>query len=960
MTQKEFEQCIEFLGKVPLFHLQLPRSERPRVARALKRIIWEEGDEIIKQGQVGSSFFLILKGTAGVIVDDGSGEPDERATLSAGDHWGGKSLTERRPNMATIVTKEQTITLMMSREDFERLGLNKKLRFPYRPAIYEGRGVKDKISVDARADETATHTHSNQELDFLCGALKSNPNLRALTFLDEQTLTDIAGKAQMKQVQKGTEITRLGDYGEDFFVISKGSFEVIPATVSTGSKERSSAEAMLARTTMIQRLVRKQHFMASMLQSKTFKKSARATSMMPIIRTSSKSTASKIGLRSTDDEVVTQIRKEQKRSAQDLTLLIPGSPGLQSFSQDCASPVYAENLCLGDRVERIGARSSHDKVGKVVSVDTGRKGEVVVVFNGNLEKMHCQVEHIRRVKEPAPMGVLKPGDSFGELSLLYNTRREATVRARENGVIYTIGRQKFKDCFSGATLHLDEYNELLNEVVMLQQLLNTERQEIARNAIGLEVFEPGQTVIVDGRVRALPHFYIIAKGSSIISKGGKELVCLTRGGHFGERAIMRNEEAAEADVKAGPDGMTCLAIAGETLKSLHLKFDDKVRDAYNNVPDVKLSIDEYYQYRLRAVNSDVTSQSTLDLRFEDLRSVCKLGGGGFGEVFLVRHESGKEYAMKKMSKGYVLQQRASRQIVSERDTLMNCDSPFIVKLYQTFKDEQYVYMMLEAATGGELYELLTEHPRVLLQDNPRGSASLFYVACISEALGHLHERCIAYRDLKLENVLLDKKGYLKLCDMGFARFVLGKTTTLLGTPQYLAPEMIDFPHSHDCSVDWWALGVVCFELLTLQSPWDNEGHDGSDIMAELLAIRRSHEAGPDVHLIPSQMMSTRDFVTRLLCPNPRRRLGAHNDVMEIREHAWPLAQDFDWSALVKRELRAPFLPRRCKAEQAAEDAKRVRAPDSTSSVGGVSSLSNESSKLFVECDEQDSEWAEGF
>merc|ERR1712113_812902 len=133
--------------------------------------------------------------------------------------------------------------------------------------------------------------------------------------------------------------------------------------------------------------------------------------------------------------------------------------------------------------------------------------------------------------------------------------------------------------------------------------------------------------------------------------------------------------------------------------------------------------------------------------------------------------------------------------------------------------------MGEPVLGGSLYDLTLSYTKIFIEDHPRGSNSAFYVACIIAGLEHLHERKIVYRDMKPENIILDTRGYGKVVDMGLARFVIGKTNTAVGTPDYMAPEVIDPPHYHDSTVDWWSLGVLTFELLCRQPPFDDEGLD---------------------------------------------------------------------------------------------------------------------------------------
>mmetsp|Transcript_7211 Transcript_7211/g.20489 ORF Transcript_7211/g.20489 Transcript_7211/m.20489 type:complete len:289 (-) Transcript_7211:13-879(-) len=234
--------------------------------------------------------------------------------------------------------------------------------------------------------------------------------------------------------------------------------------------------------------------------------------------------------------------------------------------------------------------------------------------------------------------------------------------------------------------------------------------------------------------------------------------------------------------------------------------------------------------------------------------------------------------------------------------MLMVDSPFVIRLFRTFRDSKSVYFLLEAALGGTLLELLHRRTEIFAEDTPRGSSTAFYVACLISALEHLHERNIVHRDVKPENVLLDNSGYAKLGDMGFARFILGKSNTLVGTPDYMSPEMIDFPHTHTVAVDWWALGVVAFELLTGQVPFEDAGM--GDQMARLVAIRRSQEH----HRLDFPFYFpcvAKGFVRDLLQKMPSR-LGAQRGAEEVRGHHMFAELGFDFEALQNLQLDSPW------------------------------------------------------
>ena len=232
------------------------------------------------------------------------------------------------------------------------------------------------------------------------------------------------------------------------------------------------------------------------------------------------------------------------------------------------------------------------------------------------------------------------------------------------------------------------------------------------------------------------------------------------------------------------------------------------------------------------VHKDETEEETLDraqrkkkniLYLNDFHILSTLGTGTFGRVRLVKHRSDNQeqdpLALKRLKKSAIIKLKQIDHVKSEKNVLSIIDHPFIVNLKGYFQTPSHIYMLLDYACGGELFTLLRREGRFA------NDVALFFASEILLAFDYLHGMDIAYRDLKPENLLIDKEGHVKITDFGFAKVVKDKTYTLCGTPEYLAPEIIQ-SKGHNKNVDWWALGVLVFEMLAGYPPFYDDNPMG--------------------------------------------------------------------------------------------------------------------------------------
>lgn len=160
-----------------------------------------------------------------------------------------------------------------------------------------------------------------------------------------------------------------------------------------------------------------------------------------------------------------------------------------------------------------------------------------------------------------------------------------------------------------------------------------------------------------------------------------------------------------------------------------------------------------------------------------------------------------------LHKKKIIELKQIDHIKNEKNILAGANHPFIVNLVEAFQDKLNLYLVFDFVQGGEIFRLLRKE-NIFPND-----VALFYIAEITLALQYLHERKVAYRDLKPENLLIGSDGHLRITDFGFAKKIIDRSYTLCGTPEYLAPEII-MGQGHNEGVDWWALGILLYEMLS--------------------------------------------------------------------------------------------------------------------------------------------------
>jgi len=314
-------------------------------------------------------------------------------------------------------------------------------------------------------------------------------------------------------------------------------------------------------------------------------------------------------------------------------------------------------------------------------------------------------------------------------------------------------------------------------------------------------------------------------------------------------------------------------------------------------------------------------------KLSDFQHLDVIGRGAFGEVRIVREKVGKTiYAMKTMAKKQLVQSKKIPSIKAEREILAASDNPWIVRMYFSFQDQTFLYLIMEYCPGGDLMSIL------MREDTLSIGWTQFYMAELCEAIHSVHKLDYVHRDIKPDNILIDTSGHIKLSDFGLSKKFTNTTSnqqsgfegsvgggegptkrgagpkdrrkykrqrrellySTVGTPDYMAPEILQ-QRGYTSGVDWWSLGIICYECLVGYPPFYSDDGDAMQTCRKII----HHHTSLNMPLESNLTKEAKHLLFRLICSH-KRRLGYQG----IRAH--PFFAGIDWDNL--RNMTPPFIP----------------------------------------------------
>ena len=381
------------------------------------------------------------------------------------------------------------------------------------------------------------------------------------------------------------------------------------------------------------------------------------------------------------------------------------------------------------------------------------------------------------------------------------SKTSSSIKCKPYSLLAILKSSDLKQHFKCSLKSLGEkssFIEQLKKVNLFKNFTNAKLENLSKK-IKVEKVPNGKNVITQGEEGT--RFYIVKKGLVDIFVKDKYIRTMNENEYLGERALFFKEPRS-ATAKAHGD-----------VEVYYLE-----KDAFETV--IEKNLKDYLKDRLYLQDNTV--------QLNDLIYYMKLGSGSYGNVSLVKSSKNKFfYAIKNISCKQILYGQLHANLELERSILVKIDHPFIVKLVKTMKDKNYVYFLMDYIKGKELFDVIRDIGLL------NKFQTQFYGASIMLAVQYLHERKFIYRDIKPENIMVLGNGFIKLIDFGTAKAITDRTKTIIGTPHYMAPEVI-LGEGYSFKVDFWSIAICMYEFMCGGVPFGENHEEAMDVYLSII------------------------------------------------------------------------------------------------------------------------------
>ncbi|CAG9329963.1 PKG_29 [Blepharisma stoltei] len=503
----------------------------------------------------------------------------------------------------------------------------------------------------------------------------------------------------------------------------------------------------------------------------------------------------------------------------------------------------------------IGEIKIYDEGNVVIGSEIDKGSKMWILLDGKLVSEQNKEDEIPYQTVIGAEDIMNPRDEK------YSTVWKAGVKV----IVAEFSIRDIENVLGSSLIDALEKNQVATVLrkVQLFRDLSHEKLRHLSSLLKIEEFEGNECIFHQGDPG--DKFYVIKRGQVQVLKNNIVMRTLNQFEYFGERAIVLNEKRGATIVTVGKT--ICWTLNQTDFLEL-----------------VNKALHKQLMRHIDLRNDFIT--------LDDLSIVSYICQDLYYNFYLVVHKKRKIlYVLKTISRKQINNYRLHDNLIMERKIMMILDHAFMINLVKTMKDQARIYFLLEYIQGQDFYSVLKRLKKL------SNSTTKFYACCFLMMLEYLHENKIIYRDLNPDNIIIDEKGYPKLVDFGSSTILYGRTYTIIGSPHYMAPEVI-LGKGYNQYCDYWSLGVMIFQIAFGNLPFGEESNDPTEIYEIVLK---------DPIIFPSStpphFEKIKNFIEKLL---NKSTPAARGNIDVLKSHHW--VSSTDWDALLRKSILPPYIP----------------------------------------------------